>query len=96
MTKMGKAEIQILSDAVSAIRVDLERDLQRFCEGAIESHRRRMWVRETWCCKEMATFAAHVWQLPNPPTRDETAFGSTALSLRGAHVNYCPFCGVRV
>jgi hypothetical protein len=78
------------------MRKDIKRDVQEFVEGAIEAHRRRMWVREKWCCPEMIEFARVVWLAPNPPRRDETTFGGVRLELRGRTVNYCPFCGVGV
>lgn len=78
------------------MRQDIKNDLREYVDGAIEAHRRRMWVRETWCCREMEKFAIHVWLLPNPPKRDESTFGGVTLQLHGAHVNYCPFCGVKV
>ena len=86
----------LIPAAIDAMRVDLKQDLQEFVEGAIESHRRRMWVSEKWCCRDMQTFAKEVWNAPNPPTRDETTFGGVQLQLRGLNVNYCPFCGVLV
>lgn len=88
--------IQVVSAAVDAMRGSLATELRQFAEQAVESHRRRMWVRSEWCCKDMAKFAAEVWAAPNPPVRDESTFGGVTLNLRGRTVNYCPFCGVLV
>ena len=79
--------------ALREIESGLETRLQRFAEGIVESHRRRMWVRDAWCCEDMVGFAKDAWQLPNPP---KSVFGGVQLQLRGSNVNYCPFCGVRV
>jgi hypothetical protein len=86
----------IVTAAIEQMEGGIERRLEDHVNKAIENHRRRMWVRETWCCKDMGAFAAKVWMMPNPPRRDETAFGSVNLELRGYNVNYCPFCGVKV
>ncbi len=86
----------ILVPLLDEMRKDIKRDVQEFVEGAIEAHRRRMWVRDKWCCLNMAAFASYVWLMPNPPRRDESTFGGTTLQLRGHTVNYCPFCGVKV
>ena len=85
-----------LARAIEAMRRDIKQDIQEYIDGAIEAHRRRMWVRDKWCCLSMGEFAKVVWLAPNPPRRDETVLGSTSLKLRGFNVNYCPFCGVRV
>lgn len=86
----------IVSTAIGSMEAAIERRLEDHVNKAIENHRRRMWVRETWCCKDMGAFAAQVWMMPNPPRRDETTFGGVNLQLRNANVNYCPFCGVKV
>ncbi len=91
------AIIRLFSNMFEEMRQDIKKDLQEFIENAIEAHRRRMWVRDTWCCKEMVKFASIVWLSPNPPKCDEQqSLGSVSLQLRGINVNYCPFCGVRV
>jgi hypothetical protein len=60
---------------------------------AIDSHRRAVWVRDQWCCKEMETFASHFWGASKPMREGEFW---AAYKIRNAHVNYCPFCGVFV
>lgn len=88
--------MEICTVAIEAMRLDIKKDLQEFVESAIEAHRRRIWVRDRWCCEAMINFASKAWLMTNPPKRDESAFGGVTLQLRGETVNYCPFCGVRV
>lgn len=65
-------------------------------DRAVDYYRHRVWTRAEWCCKNMRGFAKAVWDMPNPPKTNENEFGGTALLIRGYHVNYCPFCGVKV
>lgn len=87
--------VNVVSTAIESMRSSIETDLRHFVEDAIEAHRRRMWVREKWCCTGMVKFATHFWAAPNPPKRDTAAFG-IELQIRGETLNYCPFCGVGV
>ncbi len=66
--------VEVVGHAVESMRQDIKADLREYIEGAIESHRRSVWVKDRWCCEDMQTFAAHVWLLSNPPNREPEFF----------------------
>ncbi len=94
--KKSVPPIDAIVAAVDAAVNSMEGRLREEIARQVEYHRRAQWVRDTWCCPEMTTFATEVWMMPNPGKRDESSFGSLTLQLRSSVVNYCPFCGVFV
>lgn len=82
-----------LEPMLTEMEARMSKDLSEQVSRQIEAHRRAVWVRDEWCCKEMTAFAQHFWCAPRP--KREYEFGTT-FAIRGKVVNYCPFCGVFV
>ena len=86
-------DFRLVVEAINVSIDALKEDVFAAVDRKIESYRKAMWVRDTWCCEAMTRFAAHFWCAPRP--KRDYEFGTT-LQIRGEVVNYCPFCGVFV
>jgi hypothetical protein len=85
---------QVVKTAIDSMQEYLLKDISQRIDGAMAAYRKSVTVKEHWCCREMREFAAHFWNA-SKPCIDNNTFG-VAYQIRGSHVNFCPFCGVKI
>lgn len=87
--------VKVVREAIDTLKPSLFDEIDR----KVEAMRRSVWTKPDWCCDDMREFAMKVWGVSKPVREADMSglhLGSVAYQLRGHHVNYCPFCGVKV
>jgi hypothetical protein len=91
----------VMATAIKELREYLSKDIAGQVERAMVAYRKSVTIKDRWCCNEMVDFATKFWGAAVPNlgtfhTGGEPPIFGTSYQIRGSHVNFCPFCGVKI
>ena len=91
---MTEKEIENLTNEGSEILKHLKSTMKEEIKLELESYKRNMSNRDTWCCNNMKSFMNKAYHI-NSPIQTNSPY-QTTYSLYCSDIVYCPFCGIKL